>query len=797
MAEEKNIPNPEEAKRLAQNLEAAGERLADLREDAILSNAAFSDMVKNISEAARNGDEYASAMKNSASAVKGIQNEARLIAKLDKDSLKTAKSLETAAKAQKKLKGKIAELDSQIKVLSEARVTASSKERIALNKTVKELSNAKDEASRLASSFQEVAEAADEINSKTNFFDKMANFVEDIPGMSKVFGEFKNAAEAARAAAAEGGNAMKAGAKELGGVVVKMAATFAIGKIAKGFRRTNEVLVDLERNMNLSREQAIALDKRFVALGSSTLSLTGKDMLKAQKALSDQFGIQADLSDDTLVTMGALTKKMGLSAEEAGTLAQFAAGTGKDLKEVTENMIGQVTIQNLNNKSAIRYQDIMKDVSESSAATQLSNSKFPGGIAKAAFQARKLGMSFDQLNSAASALLDFESSIGAEMEAELLLGRDLNLDAARQAALRGDDAALAAELAKNIGTAADFTNMNRIEQEALAKAMGMSREEVAETLMKQEAIKNLGGDITKSLDEEVKKQYDKAMLLKDEEARARELARISKEAGAKEIVDQLKLKTEAEAREELQQQMVESVSALGDPLKTIADAFSSISEYSGTILAGMTALGSVLFFKRVSGLVKIFKNVTGQVKNLKSAFGFGGKKAAQKGAEKVATKTAGKSLAKQGAKLGAKGILKRIPILGSLMGVGFAVDRAIKGDWAGAAMEVGSAGLGLLDLVAPGLGTGLSLAADAGIAARDLKRAGTVTPTADAEMNVSDFVIKPLGEDTITMAGGTKLGGNVEELLKELIGIVKQGGNVYMDGSKVGSTLALSARLSN
>jgi hypothetical protein len=49
-----------------------------------------------------------------------------------------------------------------------------------------------------------------------------------------------------------------------------------------------------------------------------------------------------------------------------------------------------------------------------------------------------------------------------------------------------------------------------------------------------------------------------------------------------------------------------------------------------------------------------------------------------------------------------KELLKRIPILGSVVGLGFAIDRAMKGDFAGAAMEVGSAGLGLLDLVVPG-----------------------------------------------------------------------------------------------
>ena len=64
-------------------------------------------------------------------------------------------------------------------------------------------------------------------------------------------------------------------------------------------------------------------------------------------------------------------------------------------------------------------------------------------------------------------------------------------------------------------------------------------------------------------------------------------------------------------------------------------------------------------------------------------------------------------------------------------------------------------------------------------------------------MDVEDFTIRPLGKDTITMAGGTKLGGNVEKLLEELIDIVKQGGDVYLDGSKVGSALALGAKLSN
>jgi hypothetical protein len=46
-------------------------------------------------------------------------------------------------------------------------------------------------------------------------------------------------------------------------------------------------------------------------------------------------------------------------------------------------------------------------------------------------------------------------------------------------------------MAKQIGTAADFGKMNVIQQEALAKAMGTSREELADMLVQQESLNSL------------------------------------------------------------------------------------------------------------------------------------------------------------------------------------------------------------------------------------------------------------------------------------------------------------------
>jgi trans-2-enoyl-CoA reductase len=85
-------------------------------------------------------------------------------------------------------------------------------------------------------------------------------------------------------------------------------------------------------------------------------------------------------------------------------------------------------------------------------------------------------------------------SINDELSAELITGKDLNLEQARLYALTNDTEGLSRELAKNFGTAAEFGKMNRIQQEAIAAAVGMQRDELATTLTDQEALKGLSGE---------------------------------------------------------------------------------------------------------------------------------------------------------------------------------------------------------------------------------------------------------------------------------------------------------------
>jgi hypothetical protein len=110
------------------------------------------------------------------------------------------------------------------------------------------------------------------------------------------------------------------------------------------------------------------------------------------------------------------------------------------------------------------------------------------------------------------------------------------------------------------------------------------------------------------------------------------------------------------------------------------------------------------------------------------------KKATQETGE-AALKTGGKSLAKTAAKTGGKSfgksLLKKIPIVGLLAGIGFGVSRAMSGDMLGAGLEIASGIAGTF----PGVGTAASVAIDAGLAARDISNVASGQPTGRGIIN--------------------------------------------------------------
>ena len=261
-----------------------------------------------------------------------------------------------------------------------------------------------------------------------------------------------------------------------------LATDKAIGGLAKGL------------NMTYSEATVLRAELQSVANTSASAKITADGLGEAMMVVSNELGITGIAADKNLVTFQQLHKYAGLTFEELQGVNAVTNATGGDLKANTGQILAQATLQGTRLGVALNEKEVLKDISKVSAATTVSLGMSASEIGKAVSVAKALGMELSKVDDIAGSLLDFESSISNELEAELLLGKDLNLEKARTAALNNDLATVAEEIAKQAGTAAEFGAMNRIEQEALAAAVGMGREELGQMLFTQEQLVGLSGE---------------------------------------------------------------------------------------------------------------------------------------------------------------------------------------------------------------------------------------------------------------------------------------------------------------
>ena len=325
---------------------------------------------------------------------------------------------------------------------------------------------------------------------KSKFFESMAKTIGSIPVLGKMLaGPFTKGAEAAKEAAGQGKNFFQAQAAGAGAVVGELfSITKIIGLMIAGFFEVDNNITSLGKNLNLSRDAADKMEsgmrKYANATGDSAIDMAS--MVKSQEALEKSSGIHMKRSNETLGTMSKLTNDYGISATAAARLEKLSKVTGKNFSTQYKATIQVGTQLARNNGLNFSQKSILEDVVKvtGALAAQLGNN--PVKIAKAVVQAKLLGTTLQGVANIGKSLVDFEKSIGAELEAELLTGKDLNLERARALSLAGDQEGLAAELVSQVGTLSEFQDMNVIQQQMLAQAFGMSSDQMADMLEQQE-----------------------------------------------------------------------------------------------------------------------------------------------------------------------------------------------------------------------------------------------------------------------------------------------------------------------
>ena len=390
--------------------------------------------------------------------------------------------------------------------------------------------------------------------------------------------------------------------------------TAAVTSLINRFVELDKDTSEFARALGTSRDNAFDLRQQLNTVGniSGELFLTGGKIAKVfgDIASSVSLGIAPNTKiGNVLATNLAYMTKMveqgKLSKEAADVFFRISSVTGKPVGKIAQDAALTVTKFNLQNKSSISLRSVMEAIGKSTAATRLTLAKFPDGIAGAVTKAKSLGFELEDLNKIGDSLLNFEQSIGDQFEAELLTNKDLNLERARAFALQGNSVELAKELSRQLGTAAEFGNMNVIQQNSLAKAFGLSREELAKTLETQDALRALGVDSVKAAEAKFKA--------------------LEKEVGTQEALKRL-------GNNSLTQQF--ATASRQDKINALTDKFLALSEKlliplskaADFVLGIADGMSSIIGFfsrgnKEADAMGQKLDDVNNKAKNLKSGLG--------------------------------------------------------------------------------------------------------------------------------------------------------------------------------
>ena len=214
----------------------------------------------------------------------------------------------------------------------------------------------------------------------------------------------------------------------------------------------------------------------------------------ALKAIVDGVGIfKANMTKSTKEAHD-FSYWLGYSADETGRLYRLSATNNKTMTDTSAEMRAQGYLLNKQHKTSLDLRKVEKVALSSSLATNATLKNNTKALFEASFYATKLGMTLDEMRASAAGVLDFESSISAQLEYQTLSGKELNLDALQQATAAHDTVGIAREMNKLVEEHGAGLLENKFIADSFGKALNVSGDKALEMYENIRLANQLGED---------------------------------------------------------------------------------------------------------------------------------------------------------------------------------------------------------------------------------------------------------------------------------------------------------------
>jgi hypothetical protein len=542
-----------------------------------------------------------------------------------------------------------------------------------------------------------------------------------------------------------------------------LGASMQTAKFRRDFGLTNKEAEQLRQ-----RTFDIAFYSKQYADTQGRILITQPQIVKSLEEINKALGTQIDFTKDLgtfgkqlLVQDAILRDNLQLDEETRAAINKESIRTGKLTEQITKNALGNVAAVGLQRKILL---DNNKILTAASKITGELRSSFKGNIediAKGIAKLELMGLTLEQSKKIAGGLLNFEQSISAEIEAELLTGKDLNLERARLLAINRKYVELGQEIVNQGLTTNELNNMNALALDAQAAAYNLTSDELTDIVQKTEEYNALTARAAKE---------GKKVLIGEKTSLKDIYEQLQKQgAGEKEIVRILGDKIYAEKQaEDAQMKFNKALDQAKGSFERLVSSgaldklVDAMTKFVNLISGGQAAADQAYDLEQQRKEAQQSGNPT-RVKELNKLI------TEQKQIAESSAKTKG---AVEGAGTGLAAAIGGL-VLGTIL------DYTLIGAAAGIPLQAAS-----LSTIIAALGTSATVGGAYGYVTSSAPKP---TPTSK---KTDDFTITTNPADTIVAAGGTNL-GRTDEIVNLLGQILRKEGRVDINSSRFNTGLSL------
>ena len=295
----------------------------------------------------------------------------------------------------------------------------------------------------------------------------------------------------------------------------EIGAASLLATLVQGVMELDKATTAYSKSFGFTREQAAQLNRESMAIADATnsIAITFLDVNKTIIAISAELGFAANVLNEEIVGGAAKAQKLlGMSADQAARLATNAQITGQSFEDQTLSMVRGAKVTNETLGVNVNIRDVMQKTAGLSGMIRANMGRNYEEMTKTVAAATAFNLTMQDLAGISSNMLNFQSSIEAELSAELFIGKQLNLEKARLYALTGDYGNLQKEIVGQLGSEYEFLKLNVLQKQKYAAALGMSVDQMSDLVFQNSNLEKLRSDAMAAGDEETLKMLEQRDL---------------------------------------------------------------------------------------------------------------------------------------------------------------------------------------------------------------------------------------------------------------------------------------------